>query len=60
MTELPKSNSWRFVVALLKKWWREERQYAAARKSALARLPFLKADGNYLSREEAHGRAALR
>jgi predicted DNA-binding ribbon-helix-helix protein len=34
--------------------------YEAAMRRALARKPFLKTDGRYLTREETHDRAGLR
>ena len=33
--------------------------YARAMRSALSRKPFLKTDGRYLSRDDAHRRACL-
>lgn len=39
---------------------RREDTYERAMRQALARKPFLKTDGRYLSREEAHDRAGLR
>ena len=38
----------------------ERGAYDGAMRRALARKPFLKTDGHYLSREEAHDRARLR
>jgi hypothetical protein len=35
-------------------------KYKAAKRRALARKPFLKTDGRYLSREQAHDRDLLR
>jgi hypothetical protein len=37
-----------------------EDSYERAMREALARKPFLKTDGRYLSREEVHDRARLR
>lgn len=37
-----------------------EANYKAAKRRALARKPFLKTDGRYLSREQAHDRDRLR
>jgi hypothetical protein len=50
----------RFLALLLKKEREEKDQYAAAMKRAMGRKAFLKTDGKYLSREEAHDRAGLR
>jgi hypothetical protein len=50
----------RFLALLLKKQKDEKDQYAAAMKRAMGRKPFLKTDGKYLSREEAHDRDGLR
>jgi hypothetical protein len=36
-----------------------EANYKAAKHRALARKPFLKTDGRYLSREQAHDRDGL-
>lgn len=38
----------------------EKDRYDAAMRRALAREPFLKSDGRYLSREESHDRTCLR
>jgi len=35
-------------------------KYEAAKRRALARKPFLKTDGRYLSREQMHDRKRLR
>jgi hypothetical protein len=43
-----------------KKQLRRDDSYEAAMRRALASKPFLKTDGKYLSREEAHDRARLR
>lgn len=50
----------RFLAQLVKKEREEKDQYAAALKRALGRKAFLKSDGKYLSREEAHDRTGLR
>lgn len=34
--------------------------YEAAKRCALARKPFIKTDGRYLSREQVHDRESLR
>jgi hypothetical protein len=39
---------------------KEKDSYDAAMRRALARKPFLKTDGRYLSREEVHDRSRLR
>jgi len=39
---------------------REEDSYEKAMRRALARKPFLKTDGRYLSREEVHDRSRFR
>jgi hypothetical protein len=38
----------------------KQTEYQRARRRALARKPFLKADGKYLSRAEVHERMRLR
>jgi hypothetical protein len=50
----------RFLANLLRERMKENREYNAAKRRALARKPFLKSDGRYLSREEVHDRANLR
>jgi hypothetical protein len=50
----------RFLGGLLKQRMLEKDNYEQAMHRALARKPFLKTDGRYLSREEAHDRAHLR
>ena len=50
----------RLLGAILKDRMREEDVYRVAMRRALARRPFLKTDGQYLSREEVHDRARLR
>ena len=50
----------RYLGDLLRERMLEESAYESAMRRALARKPFLKTDGRYLSREEAHDRARLR
>jgi hypothetical protein len=50
----------RLVGEMLRQRMTKEESYAKAMKRALARKPFLKSDGKYLTREEAHDRANLR
>ncbi len=50
----------RFLANILKERMQEKGRYDRAMRQALARKPFLKTDGRYLSREEAHDRAGLR
>ena len=50
----------RFLANLLKERMKETDEYEAAKRRALARKPFLKSDGRYLSREEVHDRARFR
>ncbi len=50
----------RLVGEMLRERMTKEESYAKAMKRALARKPFLKSDGKYLTREEAHDRANLR
>jgi hypothetical protein len=50
----------RFLAGILKERMKETDSYEAAMRRALARKPFLKTDGRYLSREEVHDRARLR
>lgn len=50
----------RYLGELLKERMLETGAYDDAMRRALARKPFLKTDGRYLSREEAHDRARLR
>jgi len=45
---------------ILKERMLEEDGYASAMRRALARKPFLKTAGRYLSREEVHRRVRLR
>jgi hypothetical protein len=50
----------RLLGDLLKERMRQEDNYQQAMKRALARPPFLKTDGKYLTREEVHDRTRLR
>jgi len=50
----------RFLAQLVQRERAEKDQYATAMKRAMRRKSFLKTDGKYLSREEAHERAGLR
>ncbi len=50
----------RLLGGILKDRMVEEDSYERAIRRALARKPFLKTDGRYLSREEVHERADLR
>jgi len=50
----------RLLGGILKERMLEEEGYARAMRRALARKPFLKTDGSYLSREEVHDRDRLR
>ena len=50
----------RLLGGILKEGMREKDAYQRAMRRALARKPFLKTDGRYLSREEVHDRAHLR
>jgi len=48
------------LAGILKERMREKDSYEAAMRRALARKPFLKTDGRYLSREEVHDRTRFR
>lgn len=48
------------LAGMLKERMRQEDDYQAAMRRALARRAFLKTDGRYLSREEVHDRPGLR
>ena len=48
------------LASILKERMREADKYDRAMREALARKPFLKTDGKYLSREEVHDRARFR
>lgn len=50
----------RLLGGILRERMLEEEGCARAMRRALARKPFLKTDGRYLSREEVHDRAGLR
>jgi hypothetical protein len=50
----------RLLSGILKERMLEEDAYQAAMRRALARKPFLRTKGRYLSREEVHDRAGLR
>jgi hypothetical protein len=50
----------RFLAGILKERMTQKDNYEAAKRRALARKPFLKTDGRYLSREQAHDRERLR
>jgi len=50
----------RLLAGLLKERMREKDGYEAAMRRALSRKPFLKTDGHYATREEAHDRDHLR
>jgi hypothetical protein len=50
----------RLLGGILKELMLEEDFYQAAMRRALARKPFLRTNGRYLSREEAHERPRLR
>ncbi len=50
----------RFLGGLLKERMLQKDAYHRAMRRALARGPFLKTDGRYMSREEAHERSRLR
>ncbi|HEV2277013.1 MAG TPA: hypothetical protein VGS02_02485 [Acidobacteriaceae bacterium] len=45
---------------MLKQRMRESDEYEKAMRRFLARKPFLKTDGKYLTRDEVHDRARLR
>ena len=50
----------RLLGEILKERMLDEDVYQAAMRRALARKPFLKSTGRYLTREEVHDRAGLR
>ncbi len=50
----------RFLAEILKERMAAQDGYAKAMRRALARKPFLKTDGRYLSREASHDRSRLR
>jgi hypothetical protein len=48
------------LAEILKERMEKRDAYEKAMRRALARKPFLKSDGPYMTREEAHERANLR
>ena len=50
----------RLLGALLKEHMSAQDGYEKVMRRALGRKPFLRSDGRYLTREEAHARARLR
>jgi uncharacterized protein YqeY len=48
------------LARILKERMQENDSYEKAMRQALARKPFLKTDGRYLSREEVHDRSRFR
>jgi hypothetical protein len=50
----------RLLAGILKERMLEEDAYQVAMRRALARKPFLKTNGRYLSREEVHERPGVR
>lgn len=50
----------RLLGALLKERMSAQDSYERAMRRALARKPFLRSDGQYLTREEVHDRARVR
>jgi hypothetical protein len=50
----------RLLAGILKERMQEVDGYEAAMRRALARKPFLRTNGRYLSREEVHDRPGLR
>jgi len=50
----------RLLGAILKERMLQDEAYEKSMRRALARKPFLKSSGRYLSRDEAHDRARLR
>jgi len=50
----------RLLAGILQERMEEGDAYQAAMRRALARKPFLRTDGRYLSREEVHDRPGLR
>jgi hypothetical protein len=49
-----------FLVGIIRERMAAQDGYGSAMRRALARKPFLKTDGRYLSREEAQGRSRVR
>jgi len=50
----------RFLAGILKQRMASQDDYERAMRRALARKPFLKTDGRYLSRDEVHDRSSFR
>ncbi len=50
----------RLVASMLRAQMEKDERYEQAMKRALARPAFLKTDGKYMTREEAHERTRLR
>ena len=50
----------RYLANILKERMKQNDEYNAAKRRALARKPFLKSNGRYLTREEANDRNRLR
>ncbi len=50
----------RYLANILKERMQQNDEYNAVKRRALARKPFLKSSGRYLTREEAHDRNRLR
>jgi hypothetical protein len=50
----------RLLGRILEERMRQQDEYGRAMRRALSRKPFLKTDGAYLSRAEAHDRTRLR
>lgn len=50
----------RFLAGILKERMAAQDGYAVAMRRSLARKPFLKTDGRYLTREEVHERSRFR
>jgi len=50
----------RYLANILKERMKQNDEYIAAKRRALARKPFLKSNGRYLTREEANDRNRLR
>jgi hypothetical protein len=48
------------LAGILRAQMNKNREYDTAMRRALARKPFLKSDGKYLIRQEAHERASFR
>ena len=49
-----------YLAEVLKQQMNEAGEYELAKRRALKRKPFLKSNGTYLSREEAHERSRVR